>query len=150
MEGKFNAFNSLSFSDICIGFKYLGSIHWLMIHAIGSSLREVFADGNYIYTSYHTKSSWSSLMQGASLQPYCDSQGVNIQSSSHMIARIGILCDNEYSFTSPNSFIGLGTTLNMPWYCGDCPKVSCGNVASCPLTSNGQKAEAAFCYILIK
>ena len=150
MEGKYNAFNSLSFSEICIGFKYLGSTHWLMIITSGSSLRQVFADGNHINTYYHSKSSWRSLMQGASLQPYCDLQGVNIKSASHMIARIGILCDDDYLFSSPNSFIGLGTTLNMPWYCGDRPKVSCGNVASCPQTSNGKKAEAAFCYILIK
>ena len=149
-EAKFNAFSTLSFDSICIGMKYSGTAKWLRIGVNGSSLRDIFHNGNDIQTSI-SRDKWKSLITGSSLQVNCNRQGFNVKDDDgKMYVRIGYVGNQEDDCRSPDSFIALGgSTSFILCSISHLAKISCGNFASCS-PDNGVKSLPAMGFILVQ
>ena len=129
---------------------------WIVIDHRASSLFNVIADGTFQKTTAG-KEAWKSLINGSSLQIYCNLEGFDIQKKNNRInvayinARIGIVANNQDDCKSCDSCIGFGITARG---CGgslDDGKVktsTCGNIATCSHYNN--KDTAAFGYILVQ
>ena len=139
----------MSFDSICIGMKYSGATKWLRIPVKGSSLKDIFKNGNYIQTSI-SRNTWKGLIAGSSLQVYCNRQGINVKGNGgHMYARIGYIGNNEDNCDTPDSFIALGSTRSIPSSDTYLAKISCGNLGSW-LPDNGNKSLSAMGFILVQ
>ena len=123
---------------------------WIVINHKASSLFDMIADGVFKKTTAG-KNRWLSLMDGSSLQPYCNTQGFNINSLStdpnaNLKVRIGIIANNENECNSCDSCFGFGTSVRG---CdGETRKTTCGNIAICGQLDN--KNTAAFGYIFVQ
>lgn len=148
-EAKFPAFNRLNFISICIGMKKSNAVIWHQLSVSSSSLQELFAAETYLATRVG-KNGWKEMVQGASLQRYCDQEGVNIATTRGIkFARIGIISNNENECESPDSYIGFG--LNPKQGCArSLPSIVCGNYATCGSDNGDGKAIATMGYILVK
>ena len=130
--------------------KVNGVTKWIVINHQASSLFDMIADGVFKKTTAG-KNNWLSLMDGSDLQPYCNTEGFNINSPGysknvHLKVRIGIMANNEDNCDSCDSCIGFGTLLGE---CeGEIRKTTCGNIAICKQLNN--KNTAAFGYIFVQ
>ena len=149
-EAKYPAFNNMSFSEICIGMKYNCVTRWILLTHHGSTLRSIFQSDTYVPTN-KGKTAWKNMIDGSSLQYGCVKEGINAKNGAGTtITRIGMIADNSADCNHPNSYIGLGTKVDIPYICtGSITGVSCGNFAICS-TDNGDKSLAALGYIFIK
>ena len=148
-EAKFNAFSKMSFDSICIGMKYSGTTKWLRIPVKGSSLQDIFKNGQYIQTSI-SRSTWKGLIAGSSLQVNCNRQGFNVKGNDgHMYARIGFVGNNEKDCGNPDSFLGIGVRNYVLCPTSHLADISCGNFASCG-SDNGDKSLPAMGYVLVQ
>lgn len=100
------------------------------------SLRELFAGGQYVPTTL-SKREWLGLVPDSRLQANCGAQGFNVMhpgAPTHARARIGIVGNKQNDCTSPDSFVGVGTSV------GTCsgPNPSAGNQACAfPIPNQG-------------
>jgi hypothetical protein len=112
----------------------------------------VIEDGAFKGTTFG-KEAWKSLIDGSSLQDYCNVEGFNIQINFavydwrwYMNIRIGLVANEQNSCNSCDSCIGFGTSVSG---CGDDVRsTTCGNMAVCDQLNN--KNTAAFGYILVQ
>eukprot|EP00112_Aurelia_sp_Birch-Aquarium-sp1_P014710 Seg319.10 transcript_id=Seg319.10/GoldUCD/mRNA.D3Y31 product=Peroxidasin protein_id=Seg319.10/GoldUCD/D3Y31 len=146
-EAKFAAFNSLTFKEICVGMEHSGKTKWLRLSVGSSSLLDLFKSGRYVATRVG-RSAWKGLIQGSSLQPHCNREGINVKhNGGTILARVGFIGNQENECNSPDSYIGFGTLRNR--FCSGLPMISCGNIATCS-PDNGVKSLPVIGYILIK
>ena len=123
---------------------------WIVINHNASSLFDVIADGVFRNTTAG-KNNWLSLMDGSLLQPYCNTEGFNINTPGYgtnasLKVRIGIIANNENNCDSCDSSIGFGTSVRG---CdGETIKTTCGNIGICG--ELGDKNTAAFGYIFVQ
>ena len=125
-----------------------------------TSLRSLFSMGS-ISTNANVDAWYALVPGGASRQPNCNIQGVNVQhdfaGDSFMRARLGIFMNQENDCWTPDSMIGIGVTLRWAvwggsyleswsgsgnWYglvChevgGNCPPMTCGSTHPCVTVS---------------
>eukprot|EP00794_Sanderia_malayensis_P007738 gene7738-8578_t len=126
-EAKFAAFNSLKFHSICVGMKIGQTTNMMLIPKSSTSLRQVFQDGNFQATNLG-KAAWKNLVPGGGvLQRRCNKEGFNIKAWERIIARIGIIGNNENDCLTPDTFIGFGT-YDHPAHSNI--KISCGNLGN--------------------
>ena len=130
--------------------KVNGVTKWIVINHNASSLFDVIADGVFKNTTIG-KDKWLSLMDGSLLQPYCNTEGFNINTpgygtNARLKVRIGIIANNEDNCDSCDSCIGFGTLL--PECEGEIRKTTCGNIGICGQLDN--KNTAAFGYIFVQ
>ena len=121
-----------------------------MLEYQGSSLRSIFQSGSYGET-FKGKTAWKSAIAGSCLQDTCVKEGFNVKDGSgNNIARIGVTGGNAESCHNPNSYIGLGTKVNIQHPCsGNITGVSCGNFAACVANDADQSLPASG-YIFIQ
>ena len=112
-DAKFEAFNKMRFTAICIGMKmkHEAEANWLSFPISSSSLRGIFSSSTSIHLNLPL-SKWYGLIPGPTtlLQPNCHRQGINIRKDYNniLISRIGIMGNNENECMSPDSAIGIG------------------------------------------
>ncbi len=111
-DAKFAAFNSVSFTKICIAMKQFGDAEdkkaiWITIPKKSSSLLEVFK-GNKFRPTYLGKDAWLTLVNGGSLTPYCNKEGFNVPVSGNVRIRLGILSNGVENCDTPDNYIGFG------------------------------------------
>eukprot|EP00794_Sanderia_malayensis_P010882 gene10882-12038_t len=145
-EAKFPAFNTLNFTNICLGMKVNNVMKWVKIPKSATSLLSIFQGGNYQQTTLG-RAAWMDLFDGSHLQQNCNREGFNVKRNDNkMIARIGFIANQENECASPDSFIGFGL-LRVSKYSPAFPPISCGNFAK--YSSNDQSV-AAMGYVLIQ
>jgi hypothetical protein len=153
-EAKFRSYLEMPFKQLRLRMVEFGIARAIVVDVAASSLKALFAGGKVVTTSGRAK--WLSLLSAPSLQPNCNDEGINVDYSTATVGpkirvRIGIVGNNESDCTSPDSFLGFGTTLS-EFYCyGDVdPAVTTGNVAGerCGFAMN--RATKAFGFIFIK
>eukprot|EP00795_Rhopilema_esculentum_P016945 gene16945-8438_t len=149
IEAKFPAFNSLKFKKICIGVKNGNKVQWQRIPVAGDSLRKIFQSESFIPTNIG-RGRWKSLVTSSSLQHHCNREGINVKNNlGHMLARIGIIGNNENECNTPDSALGIGLQERKIGCDGEQGPVSSGNFAFC-LPDNGVKAVPRTTFILIQ
>ena len=81
-----------------------GAIKWIALNYTTNSLHSVIEDGTFKETTVG-KEVWKSLIDGPSLQDYCNEEGFNIQGIYkhatwrwNMNIRIGVVANNENNF----------------------------------------------------
>ncbi len=115
-EAKFQAFDTLPFTRICLGMKTSGGKKWISISKKASSLLAIFRNDNYQATNVG-RTTWHSLLSAGWLQPNCNKEGFNIKNRlGQVIVRIGLLGNNEKDCKTPDSFIGFGSSFR--YVCG--------------------------------
>ena len=150
-QTKLASYWNTPFKKICLGMKVEGGAEndtkWIAINHEASSLFDVIADDNFTATNI-TKSKWKSLIDGLSVQEYCNKQGFNIrggQSNRKMYVRIGLVANEANDCNTCNSCIGFGTSITG---CDDeVRRSACGNIHACHSTNINT---AAFGYILVQ
>ena len=116
--------------------------NWILVDYTATSLYNVIADGNYRMTNVG-RAEWMSLINGTSLQDFCNKEGFNAQcSSSGRKSRIGILGNGGNNCVTCDSVIGLGFEMK-GW------KWSSGNIDDLP-SRNRDKKLKTFGYILVQ
>ena len=148
-QTKLASYWNTPFNKICLGMKVNGATKWISLNFPTNSLHSVIEDGTFKETTFG-KEAWKSLIDGSSLQDYCNVEGFNIQmndgSQKYMNIRIGLVANNQDNCGSCDSCIGFGTSVSG---CGnDVRSTTCGNMAVCNHLSN--KNTAAFGYILVQ
>eukprot|EP00794_Sanderia_malayensis_P010734 gene10734-11883_t len=143
-EAKFPAFNTLGFTSICLGMKAKNVMRWLKIPQSATSLLSIFQGGNYQQTSLG-RTTWMGLINGSSLQPFCDHEGFNVKRNDNtMVARMGLIANQENGCASPDSFIGFGLPSSGSYHGPELfpifSKISCRNFAK--FSSQDQSVEA--------
>ncbi len=147
-EAKFAGYSKIKFTSICLGMEIAGRKRWMKIDKSQSSLLELFGDGKYQATSF-TKNEWKNLVNGGgSLQNNCNRQGFNVRDDyGIMVARIGILGNNDNNCKSTDSYIGFGLWNRQ--YCAGPYPIYCGNYALC-LSKPRNQLKPAIGHILIQ
>jgi hypothetical protein len=151
-QTKLASYWNTPFNKICLGMKVDGAIKWIALNYTTNSLHSVIEDGTFKETTVG-KEAWKSLIDGLSLQEYCNVEGFNIQGvythkewQWNMNIRIGVVANNEKNCDSCDSCIGFGTSVGG---CeNDVRSTTCGNMAVCHQLNN--KNTAAFGYILVQ
>jgi hypothetical protein len=87
---------------------YNGTKKWATIDSPADSLYSLIADGQFRATNAG-KSTWKSLIAGASLQNNCNREGFNVNFNENYTMRIGIVANNEEDCDSCNSRLGFST-----------------------------------------
>ena len=108
-DAKYQAFNVLSFTKICLAIKKYDESTYraIVFDKINSSLLSVF-QGRQTEIDF-AREDWKMLRPDAELQQYCNINGFNIRDNRVGIGvRFGILGNNENDCTSPDSAIGIG------------------------------------------
>ena len=122
-----------------------GVTKWTKFDYEAASLFEVVADGVYKET-FAGRSAWKSLIDGSSLQIYCNREGFNvgIQVYSHIVhARLGLMGNElDECITFYDSWIGFGVYATRT-------SVTTGNHAAYSDADNGEKDTPAIGYILV-
>ncbi|XP_065055075.1 uncharacterized skeletal organic matrix protein 5-like [Rhopilema esculentum] len=139
-EAKFPALSNVAFDEICIGMKASSVVNWLRLPVKSSSLLAIFSPGTYIQTNLG-RSAWNNLLLSSSLQFNCNREGINVKNDAGVImARIGLIANNEKTCDTPDSFLGIGI-----------PIAVCGNEAlTSQVNDNGKKRIHATGFVLIK
>eukprot|EP00794_Sanderia_malayensis_P010883 gene10883-12039_t len=150
-EAKFPAFNTLGFTSICLGMKVNNVTKWLKISKSATSLLSIFQGGDYQETTV-SRTTWMGLISGSSLQSNCNREGFNVKRNDNtMIARIGLIANQENECASPDSCIGFGLPSSYLYPSSEFfpirSIVSCGNSA---YYSNQDQWVPAMGYLLIK
>ncbi|CAB3985909.1 Hypothetical predicted protein, partial [Paramuricea clavata] len=151
-QTKLASYWNTPFNKICLGMKVNGVTKWIALNYTTNSLHSVIEDGTFKGTTFG-KEAWKSLIDGLSLQEYCNEEGFNIQGiytsfpwQWHMNMRIGLVANNENDCDSCDSCIGFGTSVS--GCLGFVRSTTCGNMVVCSLLNN--KNTAAFGYILVQ
>ena len=140
-EAKFEAYNKLPFTKICLEMKS-HSAKQIEINRDSSSLLDTIKSGTY-KSSNVGRSAWISLIDHNSQQVNCSKEGFNVD-SAYVDARIGILGNNENHCSSPDTVIGFGI--------GGDVSGSKFNLRLCGYESSGISAsyKIPMCYIYIQ
>lgn len=131
-------------SNLRVGFSSFGSssVNWQTM-----TLSRPFPSFTTAMNSGYTSSgigrnAWKALVgPDASLQPYCNLEGINAIPSGYTNVRLGISSNEQNDCNSCDSGIGFGIS-------GGTATISVGDYAPCCSTDNGQKQIAFFGYIL--
>ena len=101
--------------------KVRGQLKFIAIDWLAPSLHSLIADGQYRATSLN-RLKWKSLIEGSSLQRYCNKEGFNTfgdGNDPNYFARIGIIGNAADHCEIPDSVIGFGTkTYALNYTCG--------------------------------
>lgn len=118
---------------------------WIKLDYEATSLYSVLAKGLSQQNSL-SRAGWKSLIDGSSLQKYCNESGFNMNKNSIKM-RIGLFGNNEDECETPDSWIGFGAESQA---CRKTSKITCGNCAECNWPDNKQKKIEAFGYVLVQ
>ncbi|MEZ4453077.1 MAG: fibrinogen-like YCDxxxxGGGW domain-containing protein [Nannocystaceae bacterium] len=151
-EAKLATWNSIAFTDLLVGLEYpIGNgpvnAKLLKVPLAGASLFARYNLGAFVATSVG-RAAWKTLVANASLQPNCNTEGLNSHPSgnnAHTRARLGIVSNQENDCASPDSFIGIGTA-GTP--CGGAV-MSAGNMSRCT-GDNGDVDFTAFGVVFVR
>ena len=147
-ESKLASYWITPFKKICVGMTVNGESKWMTIDYEASSLYSLIADGQYRNTSAGG-SAWRSLIEGASLMPYCNLEGFNIRCSKesyHSInARFAFAANSQNHCFYCHSWLGFG--INFDSRCGESGMQACGNRQVCSSSIINMNA---FGYILVQ
>ena len=143
-QAKLQSYSTLAFTQLRLGMQVGSTTKWITVPYTGTSLYDVLKDGSYKATSLG-RNAWKSLIDGSSLQPYCNREGFN-NYHSYARVRIGYIANQENDCNSPDSRIGFGGQGNA---CGQDDSNSCGNTATCSPDA-GDKNTKAFGYVLAR
>eukprot|EP00795_Rhopilema_esculentum_P017719 gene17719-9382_t len=113
-EAKFEAYNKLAFTKVCLGFEASGTRKYLQIEKKSSSMLELMNSGYQATTL--GPSEWQSAINGSILLPYCNREGFNVLPSLKAV-RIGLATNQEDDCKTPDGFLGLGIG-NLVIWCG--------------------------------
>ena len=147
-ETKLPTYWNTPFNKICLGMKIGQQFKSVVINHQARSLYSLIADGKYRATSLG-RNTWKKLIGSrASLQPYCNKEGLNVLSKNintiiYSQVRIGILGNNENECNSCDSRIGFGTGGHHD------DSNTCGNEAIAG-GDNGDQHIKAMGYILVQ
>ena len=83
--------------------------NWILVNYTATSLYSVIADGNLRKTNVG-KEEWKSLINGASLQKYCNKEGFNVKCHRSK-SRIGIVSNDQDDCASCDSGVGFGIEI---------------------------------------
>lgn len=138
-ETKLPTYWTISFTKICLGMKIEQQNRFIVINQTANSLYSIIADDQY-RASTLGRDAWKTLAGAdASLEPYCDKEGFNVDCS--MKARIGIMGNDGYICTQCGSYVAFGTSLAEAPYCGN---------RATQRSDNGYRRTEAMGYILIQ
>eukprot|EP00112_Aurelia_sp_Birch-Aquarium-sp1_P023248 Seg685.4 transcript_id=Seg685.4/GoldUCD/mRNA.D3Y31 product="putative skeletal organic matrix protein 5" protein_id=Seg685.4/GoldUCD/D3Y31 len=116
-QAKFDAYNKMPFTRVCIGMKVGNAKNFgiLLSHA-STSLLAYIGSGTAQRTS-QGRARWLALVAGGSIQGNCNREGFNTvaDSGSQVKVRIGILGNNERDCNTPDSALGIGLILDPPF-----------------------------------
>ena len=145
-ETKSAGFATMPFNAMRVGmFDFTdANARWLQVAQVNSSLLELFTSGYQALAE--GRDAWKSLLANASLQPYCNMEGFNVDGAYNVAARIGIVSNQENDCGSPDSRIGIGTKGDN---CGQDMNHSSGDEARCN-PDNGDVSIATFGYVMVR
>lgn len=115
-EAKLAGFNTMPFVALRVGLRAGAEARWMILDVKGESLSKVFGaippeqrgTPTSLVPTHAGRSAWLNLLPGASLQEYCDQEGLNNDDGWGSRVRIGIVTNNEANCGDTDSFIGLG------------------------------------------
>ncbi|CAB4035722.1 Hypothetical predicted protein, partial [Paramuricea clavata] len=117
-QAKLASYWNTPFKKICLGMNVdvdtVSDTKWIAIDHEASSLFDVIANDVIFTATNITKPKWKSLVNGSSLQKYCNKQGFNIredQSTRKSYVRIGLVANDANDCKTCNSCIGFGTSI---------------------------------------
>lgn len=156
-EAKLRSYTLVSLSEVLVGFEVpIGAdpqaldMNWISFPAAGSSLHALIAPGEYIPTQLG-REAWKGVIEGSSLQVYCNREGINAADDvdAGVRVRIGIIA-NEYEGCGYNdSRIGVGGYPgDYTEACGTLP-LPTGNFAGCQ-ADNGTVNLPAFATVFVR
>jgi hypothetical protein len=152
-EAKLATFSTVPFSSIMIVLRDppgSGATRMLTLPLASTSLQTLIGTTNAYMATAAGRDAWKGLLQTASLQPYCNREGVNAQGNTFggiwPSVRLGIVSNQENQCDSPDSWIGVGGRGTA---CGINPAISVGNSARCS-ADNGDLDRAAFGYVFVR
>eukprot|EP00795_Rhopilema_esculentum_P017718 gene17718-9381_t len=110
-EAKYEAYNKLAFTKVCLVFRIAGRYTFLQIDKTASSMLDVMNSGYQATTVGRTK--WLSLVENNQMQTQCNKEGFSVDN----LVRIGIIANNEDDCFTPDSYIGIGIHGRASTYC---------------------------------
>ncbi|GMV38631.1 MAG: hypothetical protein AMXMBFR64_03470 [Myxococcales bacterium] len=144
-EAKLLSFSSVPMDQVRLGMTVGGTTKWVQLDQSANSLYDLLKSGGYTQTSLG-RNTWKSLVDNASLQPYCNREGFNAVCGGDTRIRIGMLNNQENDCDSCDSRIGFGGYGS---YCGQDASNSCGNTATCS-SDNGDRNTKGFGYVFVR
>ena len=143
-ETKLPSYWLVPHTEALLGMRAYSTTKWLQVPLIGGSAR---ADrpGKPVPTKVG-RDGWLSLIGNASLQIYCNQEGINVGTATARV-RIGIVGNNENDCKSPDSRLGFGGKGKR--VCGQKDDISCGNTAKCG-GHKGDRATKAFGWVFVR
>lgn len=151
-EAKFRSYLELPFTSVRVRMVDAGTARFFPLDLAGTSLKALFAGPAVATTAGRAK--WLSLVADPSLQANCDTEGVNQQYTGgpHLRMRLGIVGNNETSCTSPDSWLGFGSSIALPSVCFGSvdPLVVVGNAASTDCAAPKSKATQTFGFLFVR
>ena len=153
-QTKLASYWNTPFSKICLGMKANNVTKWIATDHEASSLFDVIANGNYTSTSFG-KEAWKSLIDGSSIQKYCNREGFNVQltnsyrsAGGYIKARLGIAANNRNDCKECDSCIGFGISLRG---CdGKMRRSTCGDILARCTDNKNYKDTAVFGFVLVQ
>ena len=117
-ETKLASYHNIPFEKVCLGMTRNNVTNWILVNYTAASLYSVITgERNYSETNVG-RANWMSLINGASLQDYCNKEGFNVQCSKtnsngirRRKSRIGILGNNDNECDWCDSVIGFGIEM---------------------------------------
>ncbi len=153
-EAKLASYASVEFDALRIGIEAPPgvepsplSLAWIELPISADSLHAAISPGVLIPSALG-RDTWKTLITGASLQPNCNLEGLNVmpsQAPTHHRARIGIVSNEQNDCNSPNSRIGIGGEGNV---CNTLPNPT-GNFAGCG-ADNGDASIVGFGVVMVR
>ena len=108
-EAKLASYHNTPFTKLCLGMTRNEVTNWILVNYTATSLYSVIADGNLRKTNVG-KEEWKSLINGASLQKYCNKEGFNVKCHRSK-SRIGIVSNDQDDCASCDSGVGFGIEI---------------------------------------
>ena len=143
-EAKYPSFDTVALTEVRLVMSAGGTTNATVLPLAANSLQALFA-GAYKATTLG-KNGWKAMMSGASMQPYCNKEGVNADCANRIV-RLGMVTNQENDCSSCDSYFGIGHTGQ-----GGCDGQGqswAGMMASCS-PDNGAKNVPAFAWLWVR
>lgn len=153
-EAKFRSFAELPVKELRLSMVDGGTARTLVLDAVGTSLRALVSGPKTTTTVGRAK--WLSLVADPALQTFCNDEGLNIDYTATTLGpkirlRIGIVGNQETDCSSPDSFLGFGSSISSFYCFGDVdPGLVVGNLAGTTCGAPANRTTRTFGYVFVR
>ena len=148
-EAKLASYSTVRVDQVRVGMLDGGTMRFVKFPLHATSFYAAISPGTQVTTTLG-RTTWEGLLASPSLQPNCNSEGLNATcGASPEKARIGIVSNQESDCNSCDSVLGIGITGNA--CTNDNPNNSCGDEAGSGCSpDHGDKHTETFGYVFVR